>query len=299
MNKFFLGVLIALLSLVVLNAAPTTPEPEQDLMRKVSSLYREGNFAAALELTDKAISEHGESLPLLQARFALLMKLDRIDDALSTALRREEINTRKRPWVCLDIADIYLRKSQDEKAVEWLEKAVERGFSGLSTFSDPSFAPLRDKPRFQTLIQRIRDQLGIDKSAKDFTVTSLQGGSLKLSEQKGKVVLIDFWATWCAPCRAEVPHLKTLYADFKAKGFEIIGISLDRDEQDLKKYIEENGLTWPIAFSGKAWKDETAALYGVQSIPSMWLIDRQGILRHFDLRGEDLREAVKDLTNRK
>lgn len=298
MNKITLGLLIALLSLAVLNAAPNPPEAEQDLMRRVSSLYREGKFAAALELTDKAISEKGESLPLLQARFALLMKLNRIDDALSTALRQEEINTRKRPWVCLDIADIYMRKSQEEKALEWLEKAVERGFSGLSMFRDPSFASLRDKPRFKTLIQRIRDHIGIDKNAKDFAVTSLQGGSVKLSDHKGKVVLIDFWATWCAPCRAEVPHLKKLYADFKAKGFEIIGISLDREEDDLTQYIRENGMDWPIAFSGKAWGDETAALYGVQSIPSMWLIDRAGILRHFDLRGEDLRAAVKDLIDR-
>ena len=297
MKKTALGLLMALLSLAVLNAAPNTPDPEKDVMQQVSTLYRQGDFAAALELTDKAISQNGESLPLLQARFALLMKLNRIDDALTTALRREEIDTRKRPWVCLDIADIYLRKKLDEKALEWLEKAVERGFTGLSTFRDPSFATLRDKPRFKTLIQRIRDQIGIGKSARDFTVTSLQGKSVQLSEYKGKVVLIDFWATWCAPCRAEVPHLKKLYAEFKDKGFEIIGISLDREKSDLTDYIRENGLEWTIAFSGKAWRDETAALYGVQSIPSMWMVDRQGILRHFDLRGEDLGKAIKDLVS--
>ncbi len=89
-----------------------------------------------------------------------------------------------------------------------------------------------------------------------------------------------------------MPQLKDLYKEFKGKGFEIIGISLDSNEKKLNEYIEKNELEWIFSFSGKVWKDDTALRYGVNSIPSYWLIDKRGILRSFGLKGEDLRKAV-------
>jgi thiol-disulfide isomerase/thioredoxin len=106
------------------------------------------------------------------------------------------------------------------------------------------------------------------------------------------VVLVDFWATWCKSCREEMPLLKDYYKEFKAKGFEMIGISLDSSEEKLKEYIKQNNLEWRFSYSGKGWKDETVMRYGVNSIPSHWLIDKKGILRSFGLKGEKLRKAI-------
>lgn len=100
---------------------------------------------------------------------------------------------------------------------------------------------------------------------------------------------------WCPPCVKEVPNLKKLYAEYKDKGFEIIGISMDWDKKKLDDYLKENGVTWPIVSALKAWDDETRELYGVKSIPSTWLVDRNGVLRYFGLEGEALKKAVKEL----
>lgn len=295
MKKSITGMLIFLIALTTSFFAADSPDTQEDIMRQVVSLYREGNFTNALELTDKAIKDGGENLSLLQARFAILMKLNRLDEALTVALRREELDSRKRPWVCMDIAGLYIRKGQSDKALNWLEKAVQRGFTSISMLQDDVYNPIRDQSRFQALVKRIKERIGIGSPAKDFSIALLNGEKLNLADHKGKVVLIDFWATWCAPCREEIPHLKEIYAAFNAKGLEIIGISLDRDRKALTDYISEKQLKWPIAFSGQVWSDETAALYGVQSIPSMWLVDRDGILRHFDLRGDELRQAIARL----
>lgn len=123
----------------------------------------------------------------------------------------------------------------------------------------------------------------------------LNGDDFTLFKQKGKVVLLDFWATWCDSCREEMPELIKIYGEFKTKGFEIIGISLDSSEVKLKEYIKQNNLEWKMSCSGQIWNDPTVVRYGVNSIPSLWLIDKKGFLRSFDLKGEELRKAIIEL----
>jgi thiol-disulfide isomerase/thioredoxin len=119
-----------------------------------------------------------------------------------------------------------------------------------------------------------------------------------LSGQKGKVVLIDFWATWCKPCVEGIPHLKEFYKAFRGKGFEIIGISLDSKKEDVDNYLSKEKLEWKLAYSGKGWFDDTARYYNVNLIPSYWLIDRQGVLRNFGIPLRDketLKKAIAKL----
>ena len=114
--------------------------------------------------------------------------------------------------------------------------------------------------------------------------TAVDGRKVDLSKMKGKVVLIDFWATWCRPCVAEIPSVKKTYAKLHGKGFEIVGISLDSKEDTLTKFVADKDMPWPQHFDGKGWKNVIAQEYGINSIPAMWLIDTDGNLVDMNAR---------------
>ena len=107
---------------------------------------------------------------------------------------------------------------------------------------------------------------------------AVDGRQVDLAKLKGKVVLIDFWATWCGPCIAELPNVKKTYAKYHEKGFEIVGISLDQSKDKLTDFVKENDMPWPQHFDGLGWKNEFAVMYGIQGIPAMWLVNKDGNL---------------------
>ena len=132
----------------------------------------------------------------------------------------------------------------------------------------------------------------INKPALDFQVTGLKGEPLSLSQYRGQVVLLDFWATWCPPCIAEMPNVKQTYAKYKNQKFEIIGISLDRSTGPLEEYIAREGLAWRQYWDNGGG---IANMYNVRAIPSTFLIDAEGIIRRVNLRGSALEMAVAEL----
>jgi len=123
---------------------------------------------------------------------------------------------------------------------------------------------------------------------------ALDGRDVDLAKLKGKVVLIDFWATWCSPCVGEIPHVKEAYEKLHAKGFEIVGISFDEKEDALRDFIKDKEMAWPQYFDGKGWGNKFGQQYGINSIPAMWLVDKKGNLRDMEARGA-LEEKVAKL----
>ncbi len=141
--------------------------------------------------------------------------------------------------------------------------------------------------------------VGVGDVAPLFTSKNVNGKPISLSDYKGKVVLIDFWASWCEPCRAESPNLKTQYKLYKDKGFEIISISLDTDRKRWLKAIADDGLTWLQASDLKGLTESVIAKkYGIGAVPSFFLIGRDGkIIANSDIQGEALNKRLAKMFN--
>lgn len=131
--------------------------------------------------------------------------------------------------------------------------------------------------------------------APDFTMNNPEGKPVQLSSLRGKVVMIDFWASWCAPCRQENPNVVKLYQQFHSKGFEIIGVSLDKTQEDWVKAIKDDQLSWIHVSDLQFWQNSAARLYAVNSIPQTYLLDKEGKIIAKGLRSEQLAAKLSEL----
>lgn len=130
-------------------------------------------------------------------------------------------------------------------------------------------------------------------TAQDFSQPGVDGKPVSLSSFKGKYVLLDFWASWCKPCRMDNPNVVKAFNEFKSKNFTVFGVSLDQSKEAWLQAIQQDGLTWTHASDLKYWSNEAAALYGVQGIPANFLIDPQGNIIAQDLHGEQIVETLR------
>jgi peroxiredoxin len=207
--------------------------------------------------------------------------------------------------------EIELKEADIAKTVTDLIKSNNKSpVSTLFLIQTANFAPyikdhiadmyaLLDGPAkkgpFADLIEKSVQSAGVGKVGSvlpEFKQNDVNGKSVSLSSLRGKYVLIDFWASWCGPCRAENPNVVKAYNAYKTKGFTILGVSLDQDKSKWLEAIKKDGLTWTHVSDLKYWNNEIAVQFGIQSIPANFLIDPKGVVIGRDLRGEDLEKIL-------
>ncbi len=251
----------------------------------------------------KAHPKFGKTDEVYQILGSTLVEFDRTEEAIVVL---EEV-IKFYPYApsigksLLTLGIAYDRVSKFSKANEVYEKLVNN-----SKYSDTAYAKTAqrllqtDKSKRKGALEDL--SAGSDSTsastnfigqlALDFEVEDLNGDSLSLEKYLGQVVLLDFWATWCGPCIAEMPSVKRTYERYKNKKFQIIGISLDRGISQLETYIEKEGIAWPQYYDSNR---QISNMYEVSSIPSTFLIDGDGVIRKMNLRGSALESAVAEL----
>ena len=158
----------------------------------------------------------------------------------------------------------------------------------------------KNVPGVQKLIDHLEvlKKVAVGQKFTDFEMADIKGKTHKLSEFVGNgknIVLLDFWASWCPPCRRDMPNLVDTYKEFKGKGFEIVGISLDSKKEAWEKGIKDLNITWTQLSDLKGWKNDGAALYGVNSIPHTILVDKDGTIIAKGLHGKEVAEKLREL----
>ncbi|HEX4646373.1 MAG TPA: TlpA disulfide reductase family protein [Verrucomicrobiae bacterium] len=153
-------------------------------------------------------------------------------------------------------------------------------------------SPAPDSIKLQA--KSLSDQLSAVGKPVDIKFTAVDGREVDVTKMPGKVVLIDFWATWCAPCVAELPNVKAAYDKLHARGFEIVGISFDQEKDALASFVSDKKMTWAQYFDGKGWQNKFGQQFGIGVIPTMWLVDKKGNLRDV-AAGSGLEDKVAKL----
>lgn len=157
----------------------------------------------------------------------------------------------------------------------------------------------KNEPFVKKMAERLDnlEKVAVGKKFTDFTLKTPEGKEVKLSDYagKGNFVLIDFWASWCGPCREEMPTVVEAYKKYKAKGFEVVGVSLDEDQAEWMKGIKALNISWPQMSDLKAWKSDVVPLYGIRGIPHTVLLDKEGTIIAKDLRGKELLAKLAEL----
>ena len=188
------------------------------------------------------------------------------------------------------IKEVIINQFENQKYLTDVNNAIE------NANQQKKFLAQQEDRAIQELDQRKKLGLEIGARAPEIALSDVNGKIIKLSSLKGNVVLIDFWASWCRPCRAENPNVVKLYNKYKNKNFTIYSISLDQDRKKWIDAINQDQLSWPNHVSElTGWKSTPGIQYGVSSIPKTFLIDKDGIIIGYDLRGSTLEKKLSEL----
>ncbi len=259
----------------------TEEVPEQGRMKELNEEYQKARMTSDKEKME-ALSTEGKELMQEQKAYFIQFIKDNTDNVVGAnmalrAMREFELDEFKE-LVSQFEANLgehqYVTKlkealEQMEKAEEMQKEAAEKKAAAEKATSIGAIAP-------------------------DFTLETVDGEQLSLSSLKGKYVLVDFWASWCKPCRNENPNVVKAYKKFNAKGFDVLSVSLDKDSVKWKEAIKADGLVWNQVIDSKG---DIAQVYGVQGIPFTLLLDKEGKIVEKNLRGEALEEKLTELLN--
>jgi peroxiredoxin len=199
----------------------------------------------------------------------------------------------------LGIIKQYMSENSESLTVLFFTEEIKQDDEPL--LYDKIVGSLMKKHPGNFFVQDLNRKVSVDKItrigsiAPDIALPTPDGDTIRLSDLRGKVVLLDFWAAWCGPCRRENPNLVRIYSEYKDKGFEIYGVSLDRDRASWMKGIAEDKLTWTLVSDLKYWSSDAAKLYGVTSIPYAVLLDREGRIIAKKIRAHELEKILGEL----
>ncbi len=188
------------------------------------------------------------------------------------------------------VTPFLISKNQYGKEADELEEMI----SGL----DPKLDTIPTIVEIKKFIEKLK-KVAVGQVAPDFTQNDVDGNPVKFSDiySENELTLLDFWAAWCGPCRAENPNVVAVYKEFNKKGFSVFGVSLDREKHQWIKAIEDDNLTWSHVSDLAYWNNEAAQIYAVRSIPSSLLVDKNGVIIAKNKRGDELRETVAEFLN--
>ena len=280
------------------------------LEKGVINLFTDGNNKTVVSGTplndsyQNFTNEYKVYIDTIQGKYALLDMVKKNElDTSAVDLDNVQASIREYREKMMALNRDYVKNNINNPAVWYMNLynavASEESVDGKKELIAGANEYTRSLPVYKVIAEQIDvlEKTAVGKLFTDFTLEDPDGNKVSLSDYvgKGKYVLVDFWASWCGPCRAEMPNVVEAYKKFGGDNFEIVGVSLDAKKDDWLKAIKDMNLSWKQMSDLKAWECEGSKKYGVNGIPATVLFDREGVIIARDLRGEELQSKLEDL----